>query len=213
MAKGLGRRDVLRSLMGGVGAGLGLPAIASAHPLQQHFKDPAKVAAADARANAQDSKPAFLDIHQFETLASLAERIIPGSTVARVAPFVDQLLAVDTQENQREFLNALGAFEGESIARYGRPWRALAESEQLELLTAASLAKPSREERYWKPGEPVAESPSPPAPPTLKDRFDGLKGWVVGAYYSSEIGMRELGWTGSMFFESFPGCEHPDGHR
>lgn len=39
-----------------------------------------------------------------------------------------------------------------------------------------------------------------------------MKGWVVGAYYSSEVGMRELGWTGDVMFESFPGCEHPGGH-
>jgi hypothetical protein len=35
---------------------------------------------------------------------------------------------------------------------------------------------------------------------------------VSGAYYSSEIGMQELGWTGQMFFDKLPGCDHPDGH-
>jgi hypothetical protein len=40
-----------------------------------------------------------------------------------------------------------------------------------------------------------------------------LKGWVSGAYYSSEMGMRELGWTEDRVFASFPGCEHPEGHH
>ena len=35
----------------------------------------------------------------------------------------------------------------------------------------------------------------------------------MGAYYSSEIGMRELGWTENRFFASFPGCTHPGGHE
>ena len=47
---------------------------------------------------------------------------------------------------------------------------------------------------------------------TLRDHFDLLKGWIAGAYYSSEIGMRELGWTGNVVFAEFPGCQHPGGH-
>lgn len=31
--------------------------------------------------------------------------------------------------------------------------------------------------------------------------------------YSSEIGMREPGWTDNPFHAEFPGCTHPDGHR
>src|SRR6266567_345778 len=46
----------------------------------------------------------------------------------------------------------------------------------------------------------------------LYDHFENLKGWISGAYYSTEAGMRELGWNGEYVFESFPGCEHPDGH-
>jgi hypothetical protein len=33
---------------------------------------------------------------------------VPGSTRAKVAPFIDQLLAVDTPDNQRKFLSAAG---------------------------------------------------------------------------------------------------------
>src|SRR5687767_10131210 len=100
--KARGRREVLQGLVGGMGAGLAIPALAEAHPMQGHLSDHAKVAAADAKAKAgAGSKPAFLDAHQLATLASLAEVIVPGSTRADVAPFVDQLLAVDTRDHQR----------------------------------------------------------------------------------------------------------------
>jgi len=207
--KGLGRREVLQGLMGSAGAVFVIPVLADGHPIQQHLRDHAKVAAADAKANVPEAEPEFLDAHQLETLISLAERILPRSTEAKVAPFIDQLLAVDTRDNQREFSNCLGIFDGESIARYGHPWRALTAEQQVELLTAASTAKPSR---TWTPPRSALTSPLSSAPPTLRDWFDRLKGWIVGAYYSSEIGMRELGWTGNMFFTSFPGCEHPGGH-
>jgi hypothetical protein len=209
--RGLGRREVLQGLVG-AGAGLALPAVAEDHPIRGHLADPARVAAADRPAAA--GSPRFLDVHQLATFTSLAERIVPGSGRAEVAAFVDRLLAVDTAENQKKFLGALGAIEGEAIARFGHPWKGLTEAQQTELLTAASTGAPSRPPRYWRPGEPaVVPPPEPPPPLTLRDRFDHLKGWIAGAYYSSEIGMRELGWTGNVFFASFPGCEHPGGHR
>ena len=66
----------------------------------------------------------------------------------------------------------------------------------------------------WAKGDPIEARDAPTQPPRLtpRDHFDLLKGWIAGAYYSSEIGMRELGWTGNVFFETFPGCDHPDGH-
>jgi len=47
----------------------------------------------------------------------------------------------------------------------------------------------------------------------LYSHFENLKSWISGAYYSSEVGMRELGWTGDYVFEAFPGCAHPDAHH
>ena len=87
----LGRREVLQGLMGAAGAGLALPAIAQDHPVRDHLAHADRVAAADTRASVPGAKPVFLDAHQMATLVSLAERIVPGSTQARVAPFVDQL--------------------------------------------------------------------------------------------------------------------------
>jgi hypothetical protein len=197
----MARRDVIRALVGGVGAGMTLPAVAESHPMHRHLSDAAALGEADAAAAAGDWKPAFLDAHQVETLVSLAEQVVPGSTTARVTAFVDRLLSVDTAENQRRFLNALGALERESIDRFGHPWKTLGSARQVELLTTASTAAPG------------AKDASGATRATLRDHFDHLKGWISGAYFSSEIGMRELGWTGNVFHASFPGCPHPDGHR
>ena len=203
---GMGRRAALRAIAGGVGAGVAIPGLAAEHPVHRHLASASAVAEAEAAAAqaraARAWKPAFLDPHQAESFASLAEHVVPGSTKAAVTPFVDKLLSVDTQENQRRFLNALGTLEGNAIARFGRPWKALTAAQQVELLTAVSTAAG---------GERDAAGAL--ARPTPRDHFDNLKGWIVGAYYSSEIGMRELGWTGNVFHPEFPGCPHPDGHR
>ncbi|MGH9314112.1 MAG: gluconate 2-dehydrogenase subunit 3 family protein [Vicinamibacterales bacterium] len=190
-ASRLGRRELLQALLGAAGAAVALPALAADHPLWRHTEDAAAIAQAEKKAGAPDWKPAFLDRHQFDTLQSLAERIVPGSARAKVSEFVDQLLAVDGTESQRRFLSALGAFDGQAFRRAGRPWKQLGESDQMAILAEAS----------------TLESGS-----MLRDQFDLLKGWIAGAYYSSEIGMKELGWTGNVFFQSYPGCEHPGGH-
>jgi hypothetical protein len=207
------RRSILQMLTGTAIAGA-IPAIAHSHPIIRHLTDDGLVDRAQAKATTPRYKPEFLDQHQFETLQSLAERTIPGAAKARTSEFIDQLLAVEAQHGQREFLSALGAFEGQAIRRAGRPWKSLPEPEQIAILTEAStMSSGSPPAKPWTTGEPIqAPSSSDPAPTTLRDHFDLLKGWIAGAYYSSEIGMKELGWTGNMFYESFPGCDHSDGH-
>jgi Gluconate 2-dehydrogenase subunit 3 len=199
---GMDRRAAIRALVGAIGAGAVIPGVAEAHPVHRHLSSASAVGEAEAAAAAKDWKPSFLDAHQAETLVSLAEQIVPGSTKAAVTPFVDKLLSVDTQENQRRFLHALGALEGEGISRFRRPWKALSSAQQVELLTAVSTATAGQK-----------DATGVVARPTLRDHFENLKGWVVGAYFSSEAGMRELGWTGNVFHAAFPGCQHADGHR
>ena len=205
-----GRRQVLQVLAGSVGAGLAAPALATGEASHAHGS--AGSAAAQTPGAATAPLPTLLDENELALLKSLAETIVPGSSEAGVAAFVDQLLAVDTHERQRDFLAALGAIQSEALSRYGKSWMSLDAGQQTELLTAASTGPRSREPRYWKPGEPVLAPEGPRLPPTLRDRFELLKDRVASAYYSSEKGMKELGWTGQMVHPEYPGCTHPDGH-
>jgi hypothetical protein len=215
---GIGRRNVLQGLLSGVGAGLAVPGLAAAHPLTEHAQSPERIEAARTRASG-DAAAEALDAYQMQMFESLAERIVPGATAAGCARFVDSLLAVGARADLQAFLTALGAIDAEARRRFGGPWAALDEAQQVELLEAASSQEPGRPARgAWTPGTPVAEylaRPAPDAPTrvTLRDHFDTLKGWVVGAYYSSEPGMWDLGYTGMSFGATFRGCSHPDGHR
>jgi hypothetical protein len=187
----VGRRALLQTLVGGAGIGFALPSLGESHPMHEHLHDQARVSTADAKAKTAAWKPAFLDAHQVETVTILAEQIVPGSTKAKSAQFIDALLSVDTEQRQRRFLQALGAFEGLAITHAQKPWKSLTEADRTALLTKASTAEPAV---------------------NIRDQFDHLKGWISGAYYSSEIGMRELGWTGNVFFEKFVGCQHGGSH-
>lgn len=177
------------------GAGIALPGIVEGHPVAKHLADKSALAEASSKTAGANWTPAFLDPHQNETLVVLAERIIPGSDKAQVNRFIDLLLSVDTQDAQKRFLASLSAFEAESLRRFSHPYKGLTQTQQDEILTLASTAKPGR----------VAQDQ--PYQVTIGDHFENLKTWISGAYYSSEIGMKELGWTGQVYFTSFPGCQ------
>lgn len=183
------RREMVWRLLAGTGAAAAWPLVAASHPIYDHLKNDAILAEAEELGTA-DWKPVFLSVQQNENLIALAESMVPGSTKAGVSRFIDLLVSVDKPENQREFVESLAALDSEAQKRFGKSFPALDASEKNMILADAS----------------VKES-------TLHRHSENLKGWVSGAYYSSEAGMRELGWTGDYVFEKFPGCEHPEGHQ
>jgi hypothetical protein len=190
---GLGRRAVLRAIAGGIGAGVAVPGLAGAQDhLHRRLADDQVFDRARQNAAAVGYTPELLDAQGLRTLESLAEAIVPGSTTARVAPFLDQLIAVDAAPMQRAFLGAVGAFGMAATAAHGRSWLEIDAAQQTALLEQASTATPAT---------------------SLHPHFLLLKELIAGAYYSSEQGMRELGWDGTVVHGALPECTHPDGHR
>jgi len=200
--KGVSRRDAIAGLVGGSLGALAPGSEATAAPPRAAPGAQAQQAEAPA-----EWVPAFLSPHQYETLAELAERILPGSAEAGVARFVDRLLSVDVQETQRAFLLSLSAFDACSLERFRQPFVRLARDEQAAVLDAA--AESEREhagERVDWGWFAVPERADPL--PGLGPHLVQLKTWISRAYYSSERGARELGWTGSPVHDGFPGCTH-----
>ncbi len=212
----LNRREWIGRMLGGVTAGIAFPGLAAAHPVREHLALPSNLDLADAQAASANWVPEFLDSFQAQTLAVLAERFIPGSSRAQSDRFIDTLLSASKRENQQQFVDSLSAFEGEAMKRFGQSFKDLSEAQQNEILTAASTVESGHPQSAGRRRRRVSLGPPPattsPEKETMRDHFENLKGWVVGAYYSSEAGMRELGWNGEVMFESYPGCKHPGGH-
>jgi hypothetical protein len=153
-------------------------------------------------------KPLFLDEHQNETLIVLSDLMIPatdtpGAKGALVNRYVDLVLAAETHQNQRSLLSNLGYLDGESMRRYKAAFRYLSREEQDELLH--SMAYP-RTGTGW-----AGDATAPPDPGHA--HFEQLKQRISMAYYSSEIGGRELGWDGAFAHGKYEGCEHPEGNH
>ncbi len=188
--------------------------MAMAHPIYKHLADGTLLADTAAHVPAGAWIPKFLKPHQNETLLPLAERLVPNSGKAQVNRFIDLLLSVDTAKARQEFSDSLAAFDQESMHRFGHWFKDIPAAKQDELLTVFSTATPSIERGEYGESEEdaAAKKTSVQNHLTLRDHFENLKTWITGAYYSSELGMRELGWTGVYFFKDFPGCQHPEGH-
>jgi gluconate 2-dehydrogenase subunit 3-like protein len=206
------RREMVQRLLAGAGVGAAWPMVAASHPIHALLADDALFSEAEARMAAADWKPLFLNAQQNESLAALSESIVPGSGKGQVNRFIDLLLSVDAPTHREKFVASLSAIESESQKRFGHAFAALLEEKKIELLTIASKDPQASKEKEAASGESSAEEHAGEHAPTLHDHFENLKGWISGAYYSSETGMRELGWTGDYAFESYPACDHAEGH-
>jgi hypothetical protein len=96
-----------------------------------------------------------------------------------VPEFLDRLLAVESTDTQKRFMQAIGAFERAAREAHATPWKSLTEVQSTALLTTISTA---------------------PDSDVTRQAFDRIKGAVSETYYSTEVGMKELGWNGSVTF-------------
>ncbi len=203
------RRDVLASLAAGVAGAVAAPGLSAREADRQAAATAQNRTGAAERTDAQ-AAPRLLDDHRRAMLAGLADQILPGAGAAGVADLLDRVLAVEPASAQRRFLDALGAFDREARDRHGRGWTEVTESQQVEILRAASTLASSRPEAPpWTRGQPIQRPTGPQLPANLRDHFDNLKDWIRRAYVTTAPGMEELGFTGRMGFPSFPGCPHP----
>jgi glucoside 3-dehydrogenase (cytochrome c) hitch-hiker subunit len=150
-------------------------------------------------------KPLFLDEHQNETLIILSDLIIPatdtpGAKDALVNRYIDLVMAAETHENQKSFLGNLAYIDGESMRIYKNTFRYLSREDQDDLLhtMAYPLAGSS-----WT-GESAGADPG-------FTNFDQLKTHITVAYYTSQIGMKELGRDDNFTHGVYQGCDHAEG--
>jgi hypothetical protein len=207
------RREMLRaSVLGGAAAAL-TPALAATKQSKGADAADEKSELTPAQRGVDASKeleganwkPKFLDDHQNETLIILSDLIIPatdtpGAKEALVNRYIDLVMAAETHENQKSFLENLAYIDGESMRRYKNTFRYLSREDQDDLLH--SMAYPQAGSAWT--GEAAGADPG-------FTNFEQLKTHIGVAYYTSQIGMKELGRDDNFTHGVYPGCEHSDG--
>ena len=155
--------------------------------------------------NVANWKPVFLDEHQNETLIILSDLIIPatdtpGAKEALVNRYIDLVMAAETHENQKSFLGNLAYIDGESMRIYKNTFRYLSREDQDDLLH--TMAYPMSGSTWT--GEAAGADPG-------FTNFEQLKTHIGVAYYTSQIGMKELGRDDNFTHGVYQGCDHAEG--
>ncbi|ODS59114.1 MAG: hypothetical protein ABS36_02950 [Acidobacteria bacterium SCN 69-37] len=205
MTSRLSRRVALRTIATGIGAGVAVPLAAADHATHEHATAEAGIQGSATASTTRD----FFSAHQFATLQVLAGLIVPGAQASGTPEFLDKWLAVEPVDARRQFISALGAFDGAAMRAHGRAFKDLAPADQTAILTEASTMAPGTTVASWRTGDPIGAPQPPPEPINLRDYFDHIKGLVADVHFSSEAGLRDLGSTGTLVFPSFPACEIP----
>jgi len=153
-----------------------------------------------------DWAPVFLNAQQNETLISLGEAIIPatdtpGAKAALVNRFLDLVLSVLPAETQHEFLHSLTWFDTSAVARYKTNFANLSDDQKQDFLNL--VAWPHTHVRWGETDNGFDGH----------EHFQKMKRWVATAYYTSPVGLKELGWDGWPARGTFKGCEHQPGEH
>ena len=135
---------------------------------------------------------------RYSTVDALTEALIPadahsaGARAARVADYIDLLLAESDQETQRTWTAGLALLDDESRRRFNAPYAQISVAQSTDLLTAVSRNE----------ANPTA---------ALEHFFKATKDATIRGYYTSEIGIhRELEYKGNVMLGEFVGCTHPE---
>jgi hypothetical protein len=207
------RREMLRAgVLGGAAAAL-TPALAAAKQgkAADAANDKSELTPAQRGVDASNElkganwKPLFLDEHQNETLIILSDLIIPttdtpGAKEALVNRYIDLVMAAETHENQKSFLGNLAYIDGESMRIYRNTFRFLSREDQDDLLHTMAYPLAASTWTGYAVGADVGHA-----------NFEQLKTLIAEAYYTSQIGMKELGRDDNFTHGVYQGCEHSDG--
>jgi gluconate 2-dehydrogenase gamma chain len=174
MSENPSRRDLLR------GAALALLSGGAAAGAAQHVHQ----AVAEAK-QAGPYRPQLFTAEELETLAVLADLILPGARAAGSAEFID-LLAAHNDELAAIFTGGLAWLDREMERRSGVRFAAAPRAQQTALL----------DEIAWREKAPAQLAAG-------VRFFDWARKLVVDAYYTSPEGIAALGYKGNVGMAEF----------
>jgi gluconate 2-dehydrogenase gamma chain len=183
----ISRRDVLKSLTMGAAATSVLRVIPAKAAEYAHHMVAAEKAATKVYA------PKFFPAHEYKTLQTLCQTIIPadggsGGAIEAGAPeFIDLL----TSEYQRQLAGGILWLDSTCSDRYGKAFLDCTPQQQKEILDQIAYRNNALTDPSISQGI---------------EFFSFLRNITTDGFFTSEIGIKYLGYIGSAFLKDFPGC-------
>jgi gluconate 2-dehydrogenase gamma chain len=188
----ISRRDVLKSLTLGAAATSVLRVI----PLQAAEYAHRMVETEKAASPTGYYKPKFFGDEQYKTLRALCEAIIPpdadsgGAAQAGAPEFID-LLTSENPTYQLKLGGGLMWLDATCSGRYGKTFLDCAPEQQKEILDLIAYKKNAETDASLSQGV---------------EFFSFLRNLTADGFFTSEIGIKYLGFMGNKYLKSFPGC-------
>jgi hypothetical protein len=186
------RRDVLKSLGTAAVAGSVLRAI----PLEAAEYVHGMIQSEKADTKTGEYAPKFFDAHQYKTLKTLCETIIPadadsGGAVEAGAPEFIDLLTSENPDYQKKLGGGLKWLDSICTSRYGKGYLDCAPAQQKEIMDLIAYRKNAEEDKGLS--EPV-------------EFFSLLRNLTSDGFFTSKIGIKYLGYIGNTYLSTFKGC-------
>jgi hypothetical protein len=141
-------------------------------------------------------RPEFFSASQFDLLDSLTEVMLPsddhspGARAAKVARYIDVMVADSTTEVQESWRTGLEAVSNLTMGHFQCNFVECDVAQQDEVVAEISLGEDS----------PRSEA---------ERFFTILKRATINGYYTSQVGIHDdLGYKGNTALDEFPGCSH-----
>ena len=189
--RGISRRDVLKNLAVGAAGGSVLqiiPAEAAALAHQMVHKEKASAAG--------KYTPKYFSTHQYKTLATLCDAIIPqdeksgGAGEAGAPEFID-LLCSENEEYQLQIGGGLNWLDNTCLDRHEHTFLECAPGQKKEILDLIAYRKNAKSDPSLTQGIAF---------------FARLRQMTCDAFYTSKIGIEDLQYIGNTALAEFPGC-------
>jgi gluconate 2-dehydrogenase gamma chain len=192
MSSQVSRRDILKSLAMSAAATSVLRVIPAQAAEYAHHMIAAEKAAAPTHAYALK----FFTAHDYKTLQALCQTIIPsdsdsGGAIEAGAPEFIDLLTSENTEYQRTLAGGLLWLDSTCSDRYEKPYLDCAPEQQKEILDQIAY----RHNAISNPGLGQGI-----------EFFSFLRNMTADGFFTSEIGIKYLGYIGSAYLKEFPGC-------
>ena len=185
------RRDLLKSLSIGAAAGSVLRVIPAQAAEAAHQMVKAEKAATPA-----GYTPKFFPPQQYKTLQALCQAIFPadaetgGAMEAGAPEFID-LVTSENPAFQLKLGGGLMWLDAECSDRYGKAYLDCAAAQQKEILDLIAYRKGAITE---------------PAVSQGMEFFAFLRNLAADGFFTSEIGIKYLGYIGNLHVKEFTGC-------
>jgi gluconate 2-dehydrogenase gamma chain len=190
--KSVSRRDILKSLTMGVVASSVLRVIpAEAAEYAHHM-----IASEKNTSPAGSYTPKFFPPQQYKTLQTLCQTIIPadsesGGAIEAGAPEFIDLLTSENPNYQLKLGGGLMWLDGVCADRYGKTYLDCTPEQQKEILDAIAYAKNAEKDPSLSQGV---------------EFFAFLREMTADGFFTSQIGIKYLGYIGNTYLISFNGC-------